>query len=200
MLFHQARSQNFPAEFEERYSKEAQLCRQMLSSRPEERPSTWEMFQIMMHMGVDDQARRLMDQSALLGSMQNTIALQRNEIDELSRGNVGAMTASMAPSGEPSVVIVESALETRMIYTGPWTAAKHVGCFWGFRAQVHAMVMAMFTSEHAIQCEAQMDATGEYGAWSLRKDNIVKVHVDLYHMVARALWEKSLAWMLGPPG
>jgi len=256
LIFHKARGGRFPSEFDEKYPKEAQLCRLMLSQRPLDRPSTWDLAQSLMLMGMEDKSRRLADQDSLLRSMQNTIGKQRNEIEELSRGHIGSMQASgMAPKtpksdidverGGPFITVAEakaaalqvSRVESRIMYTGStiivysqqlprrrrecvkracvrvcnpshptplsllghWTPHQHVQCFWGFRAQIYAVVVAIFTSEHSMQCEARIDASGEYGTWSLPAgDSIIKVHVDLYHMLARMLWQKSLAWMLGP--
>ena len=197
ILFHEAREGRFPELFRTKYPKEAALCRKMLASNPRERPTTWEIAENVLMLGNHSAERRLQEQSAMLSSMQQTIRHQNTEIRELSRGHMGSMPAEpIIELGEPQVVLVEPPVQSAVFFTGTWTPHTHVQCFWGFRAQIHATVASIFLSNHAMQCEAMIENTGEYRTWSIKRENIVQV--VLYHMLAQQLWQKSLSWMVGP--
>jgi len=185
MLFTQARLSNFPEQFEHRFPAEAKLCQRMLLEAPAERPTAWEIVQVVIKLGsAVNGERRVQEQSVMLASMQSTISLQR---DVLLKDTV---------LGEPAVNFCEPTPETSMLFTGRWTPARHTECFWGFRAKSLATTVALFSSCHATQCAQIVREMGEYRTWSVKKQKVTQT--ELYQMLAKALWEKSLSWMFGP--
>ena len=86
-----------------------------------------------------------------------------------------------------TVKLAEPVPGMSMLYTGPWSPAHHTNCFWGYRAQVAAYIIAC-SRWPAIRVSGETAGEGRG----------IDAVAEFAPAIASELWGLSLGWVLGP--
>ena len=155
--------------------------RKMVAPAPQDRPSTWQILEQLLSSLSSEQ--RLKEQSVLLQTMQRTIAWQREELTQQHQ-------MTQCQDSEERMRYAQPPVGVSMLFTGAWTPTHHQQCFWGFRAQVVATLIAIFGNGHhdnIFTKKGRHANSSELHLWQ-----IITLHIT------GALWDRSLMWILGP--